>query len=98
MNAIHLNPPRAAIYARYSTDLQNEKSSSDQIHDCRAFAQREGYQVVATFQDDAQSGAFMHGRIGLQSMLERALSGEFDIILVEAFDRISRSMADMAKI
>jgi site-specific DNA recombinase len=89
------NRPRAAIYARFSTDLQTAKSSEDQIHLCRAFAQREGYQVIATFRDDARSGASIKGREELQAMLERALNGEFDLILVESFDRMSRTMADM---
>lgn len=33
---------RAAVYARFSTDLQNEKSTEDQIALCRDFARREG--------------------------------------------------------
>ena len=40
-------PLRVAIYARYSTDLQNPNSVRDQIASCRALTQAEGWQVVA---------------------------------------------------
>ncbi len=90
--------PRAAIYARFSTDLQNEKSSEDQIHLCKTHAKRAGYEVVKSFHDDARSGASIHGRPQLQELLVRANSGEFDVIVVEALDRLSRDMEDMAGI
>ena len=90
--------PRAAIYARFSTDLQNEKSSEDQIHLCKTYAKRAGYEVVRAFHDDARSGASIHGRPQLQELLALANSGEFDVIVVEAVDRMSRDMADMANI
>lgn len=87
--------PRAAIYARYSTDLQNERSTEDQIELCRAYAKRTGYEVVAEYADKAQSGGSMF-RDGLRDMLEAANAGRFDVILVEALDRLSRDMEDLA--
>ena len=89
---------RAAIYARYSTDLQNERSVEDQVALCRAYAERERLQVVATFDDRARSGGSMLGRDGLIQMLAQANSGAFDVIVVEALDRLSRDMADLATI
>ncbi|WP_440589614.1 recombinase family protein [Pelagibacterium mangrovi] len=86
----------AAIYARYSTALQNEKSVEDQISLCRAFAQREGYHVVAAYDDKALSGGSMHGREGLRQMLTAAEQGQFSVIIVEALDRLSRDMEDLA--
>ena len=47
---------RAVIYARFSTDLQNEKSTEDQIALCRSHAARRGLQVTQTFEDKARSG------------------------------------------
>jgi DNA invertase Pin-like site-specific DNA recombinase len=47
---------RVAIYARYSTDLQSPASIDDQIQLCRAYADRHGWVVVATYQDAALSG------------------------------------------
>ncbi|WP_240608287.1 recombinase family protein [Pararhodobacter oceanensis] len=50
-------PIRVAIYARFSTDLQNPKSTADQERECRKHAEREGWTVVDVFQDAALSGA-----------------------------------------
>ena len=40
---------KAAIYARYSTDLQDPRSISDQFAYCREYAARENIEVVRTF-------------------------------------------------
>lgn len=89
-------PIKAAAYARFSTDHQNERSTDDQLDLCRAFAKREGFGVVATYADKAVSGASMHGRFDLQRMVQDAHAGRFKAIIVEALDRLSRSIADMA--
>ncbi|WP_425475712.1 recombinase family protein [Mesorhizobium hunchu] len=91
-------PRRAAVYARFSTDLQNEKSAEDQIDLCRAFARREGFHVVQAYKDEAKSGASLHGRAGILSLLADANARKFDVVIVEALDRLSRDMADMATI
>ncbi len=91
-------PPRAAIYARFSTDLQNERSTEDQIDLCRTYAQREGFEVVATYADKARSGASLIGRDQIMQMLADAQAGKFDAIIVEALDRLSRDMEDLAGI
>ena len=44
---------RVAIYARYSSDLQNPRSIEDQEALCRRWCEREGHGVVATFSDAA---------------------------------------------
>ncbi|WP_082767490.1 recombinase family protein [Bosea sp. PAMC 26642] len=91
---------RAAIYARFSTDLQNERSVDDQIALCRAYAGREGLTVVDTFSDSARSGASIFGREGLIQLLAQATKQprSFDVLLVEHSDRLSRSMKDLAGI
>ncbi|MFC3692669.1 recombinase family protein [Chenggangzhangella methanolivorans] len=87
---------RAAVYARFSTDLQNDRSVDDQIDLCRDYARRHGWTVVAAFRDRARSGASMFGRDGLAALIEGATAREFDIVVAEAADRISRDMADLA--
>ena len=42
---------RAAIYARFSSDRQNDKSVDDQIASCRELCAREGFAVVQMFSD-----------------------------------------------
>jgi site-specific DNA recombinase len=57
---------RAAIYARYSSDNQNDKSVEDQIELCRELCDREDLTVVAIFDDRAISGASVINRPGYQ--------------------------------
>jgi len=89
---------RAAIYARFSTELQNEKSTEDQIALCRAYAARQQLNVVATFEDKARSGASVFGRDGLTQLMDAARQRLFDVVIVEALDRLSRDMEDLAGI
>jgi site-specific DNA recombinase len=42
---------KVAIYARFSTDLQNERSIEDQIALCRNYAAREGMNVTEVYED-----------------------------------------------
>ena len=44
---------RAAVYSRYSTDLQNDKSCEDQTKECVTRAERDGYEVVKNYEDAA---------------------------------------------
>jgi site-specific DNA recombinase len=89
---------RAAIYARYSTELQSERSIDDQIALCERYAERERLKVVSAYSDAARSGGTMHGRSGLQDLLWAAENHAFDVIVVEAFDRLARDVEDLAGI
>jgi site-specific DNA recombinase len=84
------------IYARYSTDLQNDKSVEDQIELCQAYAARLGLTVVGSDCDRAKSGASTFGRPGLARIMKAAESGSFDVLISEGPDRISRDIADLA--
>jgi site-specific DNA recombinase len=92
--------PTAAIYARYSSDLQNDRSCEDQIRLCREFASRNGYSVAdgAVYQDAAKSGASLFGRDGVLDMVEMSASGKFQMVIVESLDRLSRDQEDLAKL
>lgn len=89
---------RAAIYARFSTDLQNERSIEDQLSLCRSYADREGLSIVGSYDDRARSGSSLMGRNGLLQLLDDAREKSFDIVIVEALDRLSRDMEDLAGI
>ncbi len=89
---------RATLYARFSSDLQSDRSIDDQFAVCRARALRDGFSVVATYEDRARSGASVFGRAGLAAMMEAAKAKAFDVLVVEALDRISRDQEDMAAI
>ncbi|WP_308341520.1 recombinase family protein [Roseovarius mucosus] len=86
---------RAAIYARFSSQMQSEASIEDQLRICRERAVREGWTVTEEFSDMAISGASMQ-RPGVQRLLDDASRGCFDVIIAEALDRLSRDQADVA--
>jgi site-specific DNA recombinase len=89
---------KALIYARFSTDLQNERSIEDQITLCSDYASRNNIDVIDVHEDRARSGGSIMGRDGLLRLLDRAKDGSFDIVVVEALDRLSRDMEDLAGI
>ena len=93
---MHHAPARVAIYARYSTDLQNPNSVRDQIASCRALAQARGWRVVAEYADEAMSGTRSDRPDFLRLSADLA-TGRFDLVLAESLDRISRSMKDTAE-
>ncbi|MCR8493478.1 recombinase family protein, partial [Brucella anthropi] len=87
---------RVALYARYSSDNQREASIEDQLRICREQAKREKWKIVGTYKDAGISGASMILRPGIQALLQDAQAGQFDIVMAEALDRISRDQADVA--
>jgi DNA invertase Pin-like site-specific DNA recombinase len=89
---------RAALYARYSSDLQDKRSIRDQLDVARGYAERQGWRIVREFSDAAISGASTHNRPGLRDLMHAAEAGEFEVVLVEALDRLSRDLADIATI
>ena len=87
---------RAALYARYSSDLQSAASIDDQFRVCREHAERSGWTIVGGYRDAAVSGDSMILRPGVQALLEAARWGAFDVVVAEALDRVSRDQADIA--
>ena len=86
---------KAAIYARFSSQMQRDASIDDQIRLCMERAEREGWSVTETFSDRAVSGSTII-RPGLQKLMERAADGDLTFVLMEALDRLSRDQADVA--
>ncbi len=86
---------KCAIYARYSSDLQSPTSIEDQVRLCEHYAERQGWTVVATYQDAAISGATTE-RPGYQQLVRAALSRPpvFDLVLCEGLDRLTRDSAE----
>jgi site-specific DNA recombinase len=86
---------RAAVYARYSSDLQREASIEDQVRACRARVEAEGWELAVTHADHGLSGS-SRLRPGYQRLLEDARAGAFNIVIAEALDRLSRDQEDVA--
>ncbi len=84
---------KAALYARYSTELQREASCEDQFRECRRAAAGAGLDVVAEFSDKGISGRTAE-RPGYQDMLAAARRGDFEVIVVEDISRLWRNRAE----
>jgi DNA invertase Pin-like site-specific DNA recombinase len=84
---------KAAIYARYSTDLQRQASIEDQYRTCLARIEREDWTVVAKYKDEAVSGA-KADRPGYQALLKAAKNREFDVLVVEEVSRLWRDQEE----
>jgi site-specific DNA recombinase len=88
---------RAAIYLRKSTAKQSEASLDDQLRLCRALGERNGWQIMRVYEDDAVSGA-IKGRKGYQAMLSDAIAGRFDLVVAESMDRFNRDLEETARL
>ena len=99
-----MKPLRCAVYTRKSTEdgLEQEFNSLDaQREACEAYVlsqRHEGWTLVPNRYDD---GGFSGGnmeRPGLKALLADVDAGLVDIIVVYKVDRLTRSLADFAKI
>ena len=95
---------RCAIYTRKSSEhnLDLAFTSLDaQREACEAYIKsqaHEGWRLIPThFDDGAFSGASLD-RPALQELLAEARSGKIDVIMVYKVDRLTRSLADFAKL
>ena len=83
----------AVIYARYSSDNQQETSIEGQLRECQEYAKRNGYKVINTYIDRAKSGKSADRPQFLQ-MIDDSKKKLFGFIIVYKFDRFSRSRFD----
>jgi site-specific DNA recombinase len=88
---------RAVIYARYSSELQSAASVEDQMRLCHDLIDRHGWKYLHAYADRAMSGASAL-RPGYQQLLEDARGKQFDVVVAEALDRLSRDQADVANL
>src|SRR5829696_3563747 len=87
-------PKRAILYARVSTDEQARSgySLAQQIEALRAYAAREGYEVLEEVLDPGQSGASLE-RPGMDRMRELVAAGGVSVVLAQDRDRFAREPA-----
>ncbi len=80
---------RYAIYARYSSDMQNEISLDEQEACCREAIAARGGTVIAVYRDSARSGWSLD-RDGFKELQAAAQRGKFDAVMLWKFDRLAR--------
>ncbi|WP_208542136.1 recombinase family protein [Brevundimonas naejangsanensis] len=84
-----------AIYARVSTADKNQ-TVENQLRDLLAVAERQGWEVVATFTDEGISGVKGRDRRpGYDALLKGVARKDFDQIMAWSVDRLGRSLPDL---
>ncbi len=95
---------RCAIYTRVSTEhgLEQDFNSLDaQREAAEAYVKSQAHEGWRLMRDSFDDGGFSGGsmeRPGLQRLLEAIRSGSVDIVVVYKVDRLTRSLADFAKL
>lgn len=87
----------AVIYARFSSDNQREESLTAQIRACTEYAQKQGYNIVKVYTDEARS-ATTDDRPGFLQMISDIKNKlvKADVVLVHKLDRFARNRYDSA--
>ena len=83
----------AVIYARYSSDKQNEMSIEGQIEECRKYAEENDLIVLQEYVDRALT-ATSDKRPNFLRMIDDSRERNFEIILVYQLDRFARNKND----
>ena len=86
----------AVIYARYSSDNQNEQSIEGQLRVCQDYAQRNDMLILYTYIDRAMTGT-NDNRPDFQKMIKDSNNKEFEYVIVYKRDRFSRNKYETAK-
>lgn len=80
---------RVAIYGRVSTVNQ---STDIQLNECREYATRCGYEVVAEFADVISGTTSGDERPAMKQLLEDSFKHKFSAVIVYSIDRCGRSL------
>src|SRR5271156_1510716 len=89
---------RAAIYTRISEDKTGQKAGvTRQLEDCTALADRLGWEVVDTFDDNDISAYSGKRRPRFEDLLEAMRTRQVDAVLCWDTTRLYRSMKDLER-
>ena len=89
-------PLRAVIYARISEDRTGGGLGiARQVEDCRALAERRGYQVTDVFSDNDISAYSGKARPGYRQLLDAMSNARADVVLAWHADRLTRSIREL---
>lgn len=84
---------RVALYLRVSTVDQHTQT---QVLDLRQLAAQRGFEIVQEYTDTI-SGVKAK-RPGLDRLMDDARHGEFDVVMIWAFDRLARSVKHLLEV
>lgn len=86
---------KGVIYARYSSDRQNEQSITGQVDVCRKWAENNDIEIIDIYPDEALTGR-TDKRPNFQRMVRDAKNGKFEYVIVYKIDRFARNRYDSA--
>ena len=86
----------AVIYARYSSERQNDQSIEGQLRICNKYAQDNNLMIVDTYIDRATTGLNDQRPAFQQMLADSAKPVPWDIVLVYAIDRFGRNSIEIA--
>ena len=98
-----INRKRCAVYCRVSSDERLDQSfnSIDAQREAGAAyvtsQKAEGWELISNFYEDPGFSGGNMNRPGLKQLLADIQAGKIDIVVVYKIDRLSRSLADFAK-
>ena len=86
---------RVAVYARFSSDNQKDRSIDDQVRLCRENVERRDGTLTdeLVLTDYAVSGA-SNSRAGFDRLLGLIETRQIDLVVTESLDRLSRDLGD----
>ena len=85
------------IYARYSEGPhQTDQSIEGQVADCKAYAVKNGINILGVYADRHISGKSAATRPEFQRLIDDAQAGRFECVIVWKIDRFGRNRQDIA--
>ncbi|MBP3920100.1 MAG: recombinase family protein [Bacilli bacterium] len=90
---------RVCAYCRVSTGTEEQKTSYEsQIkYYKQKIKQNEDWELVDIYADEAISGTQVFKRVNFKRMIDDALAGKIDLILVKSISRFGRNTVDILK-
>ena len=90
---------RTAAYCRVSTELESQEDSFEiQVkYFEKHIKSNPNWEYIGVYSDRGLSGTDAEKRSGFQKMVQDALDGKIDLILVKSVSRFSRSLYDFVK-
>lgn len=93
-------PKRVCAYCRVSTDSEEQQTSfkSQKLYYEDYIKKHEGWVFAGIYADEGLSGTSMRKRKEFNRMIDDAMNGKIDIILVKSVSRFARNVVDILNI